>query len=197
MPALAAAVVAILGLSGFLLANTRTSDNLTAGPALESADKAGGGVSAAAPNAPVGNLGDIPDAATLLARAAPGLPASPTVGTPVAAARSSSNSGATSDATSSFGNQASPAPSIAGASNAASGAANAAPIPNVVGTRPCEEQARTREPALGPVVYFATARKGQVDAYVLGFAPVGRSSPVTLLLLAQDGCRELLRAAGP
>ncbi len=71
--------------------------------------------------------------------------------------------------------------------------------PSVVGTRPCEEQARTREPTLGPVVYFATARQGQVAGFVLGFGAVGSTStaPVTLLLLAQDGCRELLRAAGP
>jgi len=69
----------------------------------------------------------------------------------------------------------------------------------VVGTRPCEEQARTREPTLGPVVYFATARRGPVAGFVLGFGPAPGSppSPVILLLLAQDGCAELMRSAGP
>jgi hypothetical protein len=44
------------------------------------------------------------------------------------------------------------------------------------------------------VTYFATARRGNVPAYVLGFV----SGPnVTLLMLAQDGCTELLRSAGP
>ncbi|MDQ4089219.1 MAG: hypothetical protein M3163_02785, partial [Actinomycetota bacterium] len=70
---------------------------------------------------------------------------------------------------------------------------SATPVP--VGTRPCEEQARAREPNLGPVTYFATARRGDVPAYVLGFGAPTQS--VTLLLLAQNGCGELLRSAGP
>ena len=76
---------------------------------------------------------------------------------------------------------------------------NQRPGATVVGTRPCEEQARTREPTLGPVVYFATARRGQVAGFVVGFGPAPGStpSPVILLLLAQDGCAELLRSAGP
>ena len=72
-----------------------------------------------------------------------------------------------------------------------------AAAPNVVGTRPCEEQARARDPNLREVVYFATARRGGVPAVVLGFSTPTGPSPVTLLLLAQDGCGELLRAAGP
>jgi hypothetical protein len=46
------------------------------------------------------------------------------------------------------------------------------------------------------VTYFATARAGTVPAYVLGFTPAG-GGPVTLLMLAQDGCSELLRSVGP
>lgn len=66
-----------------------------------------------------------------------------------------------------------------------------------VGTRPCEEQARSNEPGVGDVVYFATAMRLGVPAYVLGFSTGLAPAPVTLLLLAQDGCGVLLRAAGP
>ncbi|MDQ3897467.1 MAG: hypothetical protein M3326_09555, partial [Actinomycetota bacterium] len=100
------------------------------------------------------------------------------------------------------GTSASPAPTaVAGGTGGAGGAANLtnqpAIAPSVTGTRPCEEQARAREPSLREVVYFATARRGPIPAVVLGFATGPPSSPVTLLLLAQDGCSELLRAVAP
>ena len=118
---------------------------------------------------------------------------------------SSGGSGAASDAV---------APLATGGSSAATGAVSGssggsgaavttptttltqrAAAPHVVATRPCEEQVRAREPGLGTVVYYATARQGSVPAYVRGFS--SGSSSLTLLLLAQDGCRELLRSAGP
>lgn len=187
MPAVAAAVVGILGVSGFVVSSYRTPDETTtlAGPTAESVAKpdtlaqSGGGVGAAAPSLPPGDLGDVPDAATLRARALGPAPA------PAATSTGRSNSGA------------GPTAGDAGALTPTTTLTERA-APAVVGTRPCEEQARTREPTLGPVVYFATARQGQVAGFVLGFRAGGTSAaPVTLLLLAQDGCRELLRAAGP
>lgn len=198
VPAIAAVVVALLGLSGVILsANRSTDENATtfAGPALDS--KAESGVAAGAPNVPVGDLGDVPDAATLRVRALGAAPPS-TAGAGRSSA-SASNSGATSD--SSALNAPSSGAAVSGSSGVAptagaGGAGGVAAViaPNAVGTRPCEDRARAREPGLGPVTYFATARKGSVPAYVLGFS----SGPtVTLLMLAQDGCGELLRSAGP
>jgi len=189
MPAVAAVILAVVGLSAVVLSGYETSDNFTvAGPTLES------GAKAAAPQAFVVDLGEVSDAAALRAKVVNG--ASST-----GRSSSSANSGAVSDAG---------APNVAGAPNATAGAGGTAspvvptgqlpatnPGSTAVGTRPCEELARTRNPSLGPVVSFATARRGGVEGFVLGFAPVGASSPVTLLLLAQDGCRELLRSAGP
>ncbi len=213
MPAVAAVVLAALGMAGVILSSYRSSDDFTTatGPALES-NKAGGRDSlAGAPQAPVTDLGDVADAATLRSRAQVGAPAGAAAGR----ASSSASSGAAADSSATnTGNTGAPAalaappsggPSVAtgavsggaGGVAAGSGAGGTGGSVAVVGTRPCEEQARTREPNLGPVVYFATARRGTVEGYVLGFTPVGASSPVTLLLLAQDGCRELLRAAGP
>lgn len=198
MPAVAAAVVGILGISGFVVSSYRTPDETTtlAGPTAETdarssspAESRGGGVAAAAPSAPPADLGDLPDAATLRARAHG---AAPPPAASAARSTSSANSGA--------------APATGAASDGADPRAltptttlTQRAAPSVVGTRPCEEEARTREPTLGPVVYFATARQGPVAGFVLGFGAVGSPStmPVTLLLLAQDGCRELLRAAGP
>lgn len=188
MPAVAAVVVALLGLSGVILSANRSTDENTAtfaGPALDA--KAESAVPGA-PSAPVGDLGDVPDAATLRARAL-GVGAAPSAaaGTAASTGRStaSSNSGTASDSATSTGS--------AGAGGAAGGSA-AAVAPNVVGTRPCEERVRAREPGLGPVTYFATARRGNVPAYVLGFST---GPTVTLLMLAQDGCAELLRSVGP
>ena len=172
LAAVAAILLAVLGFSA-LLTEQRSSEDATtvAGPALqqsaprsESAPGATGGAPATADAAAPADLGDVRDAATLLARARPAV-----------------SSGA-----------ATAAPPTAFSSRSAAPSA-----PTAVGTRPCEEQARTREPALREVVYFAVARQGSVPAYVLGFSTGPAPSPVTLLLLAQNGCGELLRAVGP
>ena len=195
MPAIAAVVLACLGLAGVILSSTRSTDQETtvAGPAFDvSRESAVPG----APAAPVGDLGEVPDAATLRARALAVGAASP-AGASASAGRSSSssNSGAISDAQSSATNTTGGAGGTGGSATLFAPPNAAAVTPNVVGTRPCEERARDREPGLGPVTYFATARGGGVPAYVLGFAsPAGQ---LTLLMLAQDGCAELLRSAGP
>lgn len=213
MPAVAAVVVGLLGVSGFIVASgNRSTDETTtfAVPALESDAKAGGssGLAAATPAIPATDLGEVPDAATLLARSrAPGLPGA--AASETGAARSSSNSAAASDSAVTGAPTATSGSSGAGATAGASGGTSAAispptttlsqraVAPGVVGTRPCEQEARAREPGLGQVGVFATARRSGVEAYVLGFTAPGGASPVTLLMLAQDGCRELLRAAGP
>jgi hypothetical protein len=208
MPAIAAVVLACVGFAGVILSSTRSTDDETtvAGPAFDvNRESAVPG----APEAPVGDLGEVPDAATLRARALAVGAASPAGGASATTGRSSSssNSGAASDAQTSATNTGNTGAGVSsGVANGGAGGAggsatlNAAPnaaavTPNVVGTRPCEERARAREPGLGPVTYFATARQGGVPAYVLGFtSPAGQ---VTLLMLAQDGCAELLRSAGP
>jgi len=95
---------------------------------------------------------------------------------------------------------------VAGATNLARGqstagtsaslapaAAPAAPVPNVVGTRVCEAEARTVQPQLGVVVYAANLRFQGTAAVVLGFAPTPGVPPATLLVLApQEGCRLLV-----
>jgi hypothetical protein len=236
MPAVAAAIVAVLGFSGLVVTSHRSSRNsaeTVAGGTFAGDAKAGGaaGVAAAAPTVPPADLGDIPDAATLRSRAqlgaGGGAGVTGTSGDAAATGRSSSssNSGAPSDASavtgqastaspaSNSGNTGTPAtasgsgpvPAVAplgapaGASGLSSTQGPGGAATNVVGTRPCEERARARDASLGPVVYFATARQGTVPAYVLGFSPPpGKAVPgLTLLLLSQDGCAELLRAAGP
>jgi hypothetical protein len=192
--AIAAVILAgVLGLSALVALNTRPTDESTtlAGPGLESAPAPDAAADAKAATPPI-DLGDVPDAATLVARARPSL-----------AAATSANSGAASAAQAQTASPSAPA-SAGAAGGAASNviAPSTTPgarqvAPTVVGTRPCEEQARSREPALREVVYFAVARRGQVPAVVLGFATGPAPSPVTLLLLARDGCAELLRAAGP
>jgi hypothetical protein len=174
VPAVAAMILFLVGGAAVVTMGGRRSSNETAtvsAPESSSKFSAGSGAAAdssAAPG-PVTDLGDVPDAATLAARARPGL-------------TSRTASGAAGAAT------ATPA--------APSGLAAPVPAPAVVGTRPCEEQARARQPSLGPVVYFATARRGSVPAVVLGFSTGPDPAQVTLLMLAQDGCGELLRV-GP
>jgi hypothetical protein len=115
-----------------------------------------------------GDLGDIPDAATLAERARP-----------VLGQRNASVAAA---------------PGVS--SLAATPPAAAEPTPRIVGTRPCEMEARTARPELGTVVYFAVGRVSQTPVIVLGFEPT--SGPVILLALAQqEGCRVVLEAAGP
>ena len=66
-----------------------------------------------------------------------------------------------------------------------------------MGTRPCEEQVRTARPELREVVYFATATTGGRPAFVLGFATGPDPAPVTLLLVAQEGCGVVAEASLP
>ena len=181
--AVAAVLVVLVGFSGIVYMNRTTSDDTTvAGPALQTdAGRESLSDTSAAAALPPTDLGDVADAATLLARARPALPASS-----AGAATSSANSGG--GAAGGAANATSP-PTPAGGQRALT--------PSAVGTRPCEEQARAREPSLREVVYFATARRGQVPAVVLGFSTGPSPAPITLLMLAQDGCAELLRAAGP
>lgn len=165
-PASAAAALLVVIVTAALLSRADPSPDraTTAAPAFDTAPtsagplaQSGGGAAATAGGIAGGDLGEIPDAATLLSRARPALAAQEgTASTPV-------NPGTS----------------------------------NLVGTRACEEQARAREPSLGQVVYFATAGRRGMPAFVLGFATGPGSGPVTLLMLAQDGCVELLRAAGP
>lgn len=208
MPAAAAVVAGLLGLAGLVLTSTRSTDETTtvAGPAFDSkAESALPG----SPSVPVGDLGDVTDAATLRARA---LGVGPTAGATAGRSTSSGNSAADAgvSASESITGNTGAAASSGGAGGAGGSATLNAPsvassgsggaatniAPNAVGTRPCEEQARSREPTLGPVTYFATARRGATPAYVLGFAS-NAGPTVTLLMLAQDGCSELLRSAGP
>ncbi len=117
-----------------------------------------------------GDLGQIGDAATLVAKAAPALSRTrQTLSAP----------------------QSGPAP--------AGLAADAPPItPKAVGTRPCEMEARAARLGLGTVVYFATGQVDGVPVVVLGFQPGLPPADVTLLALAQqEGCRVVLEAAGP
>ena len=176
LPAVAALVLVVAGLSGLAAMSDRSSTErrTLAGPALESGPTADS--FAALPQSPLTDLGDVPDAATLLARARPAL-----------AAKDAAGSGAASAAA---------APTSPGPTPAA-GERLGVPAPATPGTRPCEEQARARQPLLGPVVYFATARRQDVPAVVLGFSTGPAPAPVTLLLLAQDGCAEMLRVAVP
>jgi hypothetical protein len=200
--AVAAMFLVIAGITAVLSSSGGSSNrrNTVAGPALEATRPAGVGTGAAADStaaAPPADLGDVPDAATLLARARPSLSAG--AQGRAANAGASTNSGAASSAAAGAGGTvappATPGAVIPGAMGGASGAAAAAP--QVAGTRPCEEQARARQPSLGPVVYFATARSRGAPAVVLGFSTGPDPAPVTLLLLAQDGCGELFRAVGP
>jgi hypothetical protein len=184
LAAVAAVVVAcMVGLGALLAAMTSSTDEKTtlAGPGFAASAPAPDAASDAKAAVPPTDLGDVPDAATLVARARPSV-----------APSSSANSGAASAAQP---RAAGGTPSNALSPTPAPGAREVAPT--VVGTRPCEEQARSREPALRDVVYYAVARRGQVPAVVLGFSTGPSSSPVTLLLLAQDGCAELLRGVAP
>jgi hypothetical protein len=76
-------------------------------------------------------------------------------------------------------------------------AREAAAVPRVVGTYPCETEARAADPALGPVVYHATARVRGAPVVVLAFAPPGQPSPLTVQARAQADCRLLLSASSP
>jgi hypothetical protein len=176
--AVAALVVVVVGVAALLAgsggSSSRRNDTAVAGPAIGSRPGTDAASSSAAPVAPVADLGDIADAATLLSRA--GISTN---------AKSAAGAGGAAAAASPANSAASPL-----------GSPGSVP-PTAVGAPPCEAVARARQPSLGPVVYFATARHGGVPAVVLGFSNGSGSPPLTLLLLAQDGCAELLRAVGP
>jgi len=146
------------------------------GPLSADAHAAGPGVpDAGSPVTGARNLGEIADSTTLLDRVRLSL-------LPATEAGRSSPVPAPSPLSEAAGR---PAPGASGAATS-----------GVAGTRPCEGQARSREPALREVVYFATATRQGEAAYVLGFSSGGAPTPVILLLLAQGDCRVLTRA-GP
>ena len=131
-----------------------------------------------------GDLGEIADAGTLVARARPALATGQSEGSEPAP-----TGGAAAGA---------PAPVAGVAGSTGSSSAPPGPTPKVVGTRPCETEARAARPDLGTVVYFATGRVQGTPVIVLGFSPAPSPGPVTLLALAQaEGCRIVLEAAGP
>jgi hypothetical protein len=82
---------------------------------------------------------------------------------------------------------------------APSAAADSGPAPRAraVGTRACEPEVRTIDPGAGALVYVANATQGGAPATVLGFAPPGGGRPISLFLMAQDGCRLLATATLP
>ncbi|MFN2608319.1 MAG: hypothetical protein ABR511_10610 [Acidimicrobiales bacterium] len=80
---------------------------------------------------------------------------------------------------------------------AAPASSGAVPTPAIVGTRPCEIEARARHHDLGDVVYMATATVAGTPAVILGFAPTVPAGPVTLEAMAQTGCAALLEATLP
>lgn len=76
-------------------------------------------------------------------------------------------------------------------------AAAGVPAPKVVGTMACELEARAAAPGSGDVVYTALATYRGTPATVLGLATPGRPGPITLFLMARDGCALLVRTTVP
>lgn len=91
-------------------------------------------------------------------------------------------------------NPGSPSP-VSGQGTGAGGSLGAAPGATVVGSRPCEAEARAASPRLGPLVYLATATYQGSPVIILGFSPSGGVTPLTVVALAQQGCR-IVGAAG-
>jgi hypothetical protein len=144
---------------------------------LSAGDSSAGAATAAVPDTDsaggvnAGDLGEIPDSATLVARARPVL-------TQRQAALA--------------------APALPPAPELSAGESAPPVTPKVVGTRPCEMEGRASRPGLGTVVYFATGQVEGVPVIVLGFEPGLPPAGVTLLaLVQQEGCRVVLEAAGP
>lgn len=72
------------------------------------------------------------------------------------------------------------------------------PVPNVVGTRVCEAEARSARPQLAAVVYAANLVYTGTPAVVLGFAATASDPQGALLVLApQQGCRILAATTLP
>ncbi|MEA2974436.1 MAG: hypothetical protein QOG82_2894 [Actinomycetota bacterium] len=183
----AAVIVAVLvGVSAIGGGSGRDdTDTVAAGQSQErsttlfAGDSAGGAATAGVPDADTsggvnaGDLGQIPDAATLVARARPVL-------------------------TQRQAALAAPVAPVAGAGQESRAPDLTDIVPKAVGTRPCELEARTARPGLGTVVYFATGQVEGVPVVVLGFDPGLPPADITLLALAQqEGCRVVLEAAGP
>jgi hypothetical protein len=180
--AAAAVVVVVAGLTTVLRRSTTPDSTTTAAGRPQSTELARPETAVGGPAPPAdsaadspatavvgGDLGDVPDAATLLAKVGPllasgrgaaGVPAAPPV-------RSS----------------------VPGVPDV--------PEPRVVGTRPCEIEARAGRASLGDVVYVATASSGGRPAVVLGFAPASGVGPVTVEMLTTSGCQLLLEATTP
>jgi hypothetical protein len=121
-----------------------------------------------------GDLGDIPDPAVLLAK----------VGPLLSSGRNAADAGGTG------------APAAPPVRSSVPGVAGV-PAPKVVGTRPCELEARAGRPTLGDVVYVGTASSAGRPAVVLAFAPASRAGPVTVEMLTTSDCRLLLQATTP
>lgn len=85
-------------------------------------------------------------------------------------------------------------PVVAAPSDAAPGATATA---REVGTMACELQARAADPGAGALVYVADATRDGTPAKVLAFAPPEGGRPISLFLMAQDGCGLLARATLP
>jgi hypothetical protein len=172
MVVVAIALAAFLGRSSSTGGRTSTAAGPTARPTVAAPESkpAPGGESAVVG----GDLGDVPDVAALSARLAP-------IVRPTPGSEAAPDAGA-----------AAPAPAPSGA------AASVPPRPQVVGTRPCETEARQRSPgALGNVVYVATATHVATPAVVLAFAPAQGGGPITVEMMAQAGCGFLLETSIP
>ncbi|HEX6595336.1 MAG TPA: hypothetical protein VF045_00265, partial [Acidimicrobiales bacterium] len=182
--AAAAAVVAVgVGAAGMLGrgtdegTDTALSGGGGAGAAaeFESPTMAAGPPPAGAPRVTeAGDLGDVPNVESLRSRVA------------VANATSRANRGAAAPAGTAQDSLATAAPTTV-----------PAPVPREIGTRPCEEQARTARPQVGGLVYVATARFAGTPAIVLGFAASAEGPPATVLVLAESGCRLLAETSVP
>lgn len=175
--AVAAAVMAlVVGAAGMLGrgGDERTDTALGGGAVAESESP----TAAAAPPAgagdrvvDAGNLGDVASVEALRARF---------VATPLSA-RGESSTGTARSASDSL----------------AAAAPTSAPVAREVGTRPCEEQARTARPQVGGLVYVATGRFAGTPAVFLGFAASAEGPPATVLVLAESGCRLLAETSVP
>jgi hypothetical protein len=121
-----------------------------------------------------GDLGDIPDPAALLAK----------VGPLLSSGRSAAGEGGAG------------APAAPPVRSSVPGVADV-PEPRVVGTRPCEIEARAGQAALGDVLYVANANSAGTPAVVLAFAPASGVGRVTVAMLATSDCRLLFQATTP
>jgi hypothetical protein len=180
--AAAAVVVVAAGLTAVLRRGNASDSTTTAAgrPQSELANPeaavggAGPAADSATPAVVGGELGDIPDRATLLAK----------VGPLLSSGRSLAGEGGAG------------VPAAPPVRSSVPGVADV-PAPRVVGTRPCEGEARGARTDLGDVVYVATARAEGRPAVVLAFAPASGAGPVTVQMLTTSDCRLVLQATTP